>query len=93
MVNIDTSVNLIYIDTPNNPTGQILDKKDAIKLLEYTRNLGIGVIIDEAYGDYLSKEHSCIDLVDKYENLIVIRTFSKGLGLAGIRAGYIISII
>lgn len=91
MVNIDTSVNLIYIDTPNNPTGQILDKKDAIKLLEYTRNLGIGVIIDEAYGDYLSKEHSCIDLVDKYENLIVIRTFSKGLGLAGIRAGYIIS--
>ena len=59
--------------------------------MEYTQKLGIGVIIDEAYGDYLSKDYSCIDLINKYENLIVIRTFSKGLGLAGIRAGYIIS--
>lgn len=88
---IDNSVNLIYIDTPNNPTGQILEKSHAIKLIEYAQQLGIGVILDEAYGDYLSKKESCIDLVNNYNNLIVIRTFSKGFGLAGIRAGYIIS--
>ena len=89
--NIDESISLIYIDTPNNPTGQILEKNDAIQIIEYAEKLGIGVIIDEAYGDYLKKECSCIDLVNRYENLIVIRTFSKGFGLAGIRAGYIIS--
>ena len=89
--NIDDSVNLIYIDTPNNPTGQILEKADSIKLIEYAEKRGIGVIIDEAYGDFLLKEDSCIDLVNKYNNLMVIRTFSKGFGLAGIRAGYIVA--
>ncbi len=88
---INSSVNLIYIDTPNNPTGQVLEKSYAIKLIEYAQQLGIGIIIDEAYGDYLSKNESCIDLVNSYTNLMVIRTFSKGFGLAGIRAGYIIS--
>lgn len=89
--NIDDFVNVIYIDTPNNPTGQILKKSDAIKLIEYAEKKGIGVIIDEAYGDYVAKEDSCIDLVNKYNNLLVIRTFSKGFGLAGLRAGYVIS--
>ncbi|MEE0865935.1 MAG: aminotransferase class I/II-fold pyridoxal phosphate-dependent enzyme [Clostridia bacterium] len=89
--NIDDFVNVIYIDTPNNPTGQILNKVEAIKLIEYAEKRGIGVIIDEAYGDYVAKEESCIDLVNKYNNLLVIRTFSKGFGLAGLRAGYVIS--
>lgn len=89
--NIDSNINLIYIDSPNNPTGQILEKEDAIRLIEYAEKLGIGIIIDEAYGDCLSKDESCIDLVNNYSNLIIIRTFSKGFGLAGIRAGYIVS--
>lgn len=53
--------------------------------------MGIPVIIDEAYGDFMDKENSAISLINKYDNLFVIRTFSKGLGLAGIRAGYIIT--
>lgn len=89
--NIDDDVNLIYIDTPNNPTGQVLEKADAIKLIEYAEERGIGVVIDEAYGDYVANEDSCVDLVNKYNNLLVIRTFSKGFGLAGLRAGYVIS--
>lgn len=89
--NIDDTINLIYIDNPNNPTGQSLDKSETISLIKYAEKLGIGVIIDEAYGDYLEKEESCIDLVNKYSNLIVARTFSKGFGLAGLRAGYLIS--
>jgi len=89
--NIDDDVNLIYIDTPNNPTGQVLEKSDAIRLIEYAEQRGIGVVIDEAYGDYVANEDSCVDLVNKYSNLLVIRTFSKGFGLAGLRAGYVIS--
>ena len=88
---IDSSINLIYIDNPNNPTGQAMRKDDLIKIIDYAEKRNVGVLIDEAYGDYISKEESCIDLIKKYENLIIIRTFSKGLGLAGIRGGYIVS--
>ncbi len=88
---INPSINLIYIDNPNNPTGQTIDKNELIKIISHAEKLGIGVIIDEAYGDYISKEESCIDLINIYNNLIIIRTFSKGLGMAGIRAGYIVS--
>jgi len=49
------------------------------------------VIIDEAYGDFIGKEKSAVNLIDKYANLIVVRSFSKGLGLAGLRIGYGIS--
>ena len=89
--NIDDEVNLIYIDNPNNPTGQVIEKDDLIKLLDYTSPLGIGVVIDEAFGDFLPKEQSCIDLIENYNNLLIVKTFSKGFGLTGIRAGYIIS--
>lgn len=50
--------------------------------------LSIPVIIDEAYGDYLPREESAIGLTDTFENLVVLRSFSKAHGLAGIRAGY-----
>ena len=89
--NINSSINLIYIDNPNNPTGQIMDKNELIKIVQCSNKLGIGIIIDEAYGDYICKEESCIDLVNKYNNVMVIRTFSKGFGLAGLRAGYIVA--
>ena len=49
------------------------------------------MIIDEAYGDYMDTFNSAITLVEKYDNLAVVRTFSKGLGAAGIRLGYIIA--
>ena len=88
---INSDINLIYIDNPNNPTGQTISKEKLIKIIECAEKRNVGVLIDEAYGDYISKEESCIDLIKKYENLIIIRTFSKGLGLAGIRGGYIIS--
>ena len=49
------------------------------------------VIIDEAYGDFIPPDESAACLLDKYENLIVVRTFSKAFGMAGMRAGYIIA--
>ena len=81
---------LIYLDNPNNPTGQAIPLTEIEKLLQAAQKTGTVVIIDEAYGDYMSKENSAAALYDKYENLIVIKTFSKGFGLAGLRAGYIL---
>ncbi len=81
---------LIYIDNPNNPTGQVIPLEEITKILEAAKPLGIGVIVDEAYGDYMPKENSAAALCEKYDNLIFVKTFSKGFGLAGLRAGYLI---
>jgi histidinol-phosphate aminotransferase len=73
------------ICSPNNPTGCVIDDQDLIKLLSIARGL---VIIDEAYHEFA--EHSVVPLLAKHENLIVLRTFSKAMALAGLRVGYLL---
>ena len=58
-------------------------------ILDKAKEVGACVISDEAYGDYLAPEDSAITLVNEYDNLIVMRSFSKGTGLAGMRAAYV----
>ncbi len=75
-------VKLVFICRPNNPTGNSLPKDLLTSLLE-TRKW---VVVDEAYVEFSGD--SVQDLVRKWENLIVLRTFSKAFGLAGLRIGY-----
>jgi len=82
---------MIYIDNPNNPTGQIIDIKSIESVVSETFRLGVCVIVDEAYGDYMCKENSAITLLGKYDNLFVTRTFSKAYALAGMRIGYVVA--
>ena len=81
----------IYIDNPNNPTGQVIPLADAERIVSLARELDSFVVLDEAYGDYMPPEESAMHLVGKYDNLAVMRTFSKGMGAAGIRLGYILA--
>ncbi len=81
---------IIYIDNPNNPTGQIIPITELNKIIEKAEKMNICVIVDEAYGDFMRKRNSAINLVNKFSNLFVIRTFSKGFGLAGLRVGYVV---
>ena len=76
---------IICICSPNSPTGNIQPREKIIDVLE-TDNL---VILDEAYVDF-SKETN-IDLIQEYDNLIVLRTLSKAFGLAGLRIGYAVA--
>ena len=80
----------IYVDRPNNPTGQTMPLPKVEMLCRAAMDAGAYCVIDEAYGDFIPREESAISLMDRYENLIVIRTFSKGFGLANLRAGYLI---
>ena len=85
------SYNFIYIDNPNNPTGQSIDIEEIESIVAKALKKNVMVIVDEAYGDFMPKDNSAIRLFAKYPNLIVVRTLSKGYGLAGLRIGYIIA--
>ncbi len=81
----------IYIDNPNNPTGQIIDIADIEKIIQVAKEVNSFVCVDEAYGDYMDDKNSGINLIDKYDNMVVFRTLSKGTGGAGIRMGYLLA--
>ena len=76
---------LIFVCSPNNPTGVPLPRSDLLKLLDARRNLS-AVVIDEAYIEF-GEETSAMKLLDEYPNLLVLRTLSKALGFAGVRCG------
>ena len=88
LARISEDYSLVYIDNPNNPTGQVISLSQIEEVIKQASKKGVVVIIDEAYGDYVGKENSAVNLMDKYTHLIVVRSFSKGLGLAGLRVGY-----
>ena len=79
---------VIYIDNPNNPTGQIISLDKIEKIVSLAAQNGVCVIIDEAYGDFMNEEQSAFALVSEYPNLVVVRSFSKAYGLASLRASY-----
>lgn len=83
---------LIFMANPNNPTGILVSQNDITHLLESIPETTI-FVLDEAYAEYVddpAKTYS-IDLLKKYPNLVITRTFSKAYGLAGLRLGYAIA--
>jgi histidinol-phosphate/aromatic aminotransferase/cobyric acid decarboxylase-like protein len=77
---------LFYICNPNNPTGTLTSRSD-IEYLVANKPAGSVVLIDEAYTHLSKNAVPCIDLVSKGKDVIVLRTFSKLYGMAGLRAG------
>ena len=78
------STKLIVICSPNNPTGNPIAESDVLALLESGRI----VVIDEAYVEFSQQPGGFAHLVPHYRNLVVLRSFSKWAGLAGLRIGY-----
>lgn len=74
---------------PNNPTGQLLSSQKIVDVLEQTQQSAI-VVVDEAYIEF-ELDQSVVELIDRYPNLVVIRTLSKAFGLAAVRCGFIIA--
>ncbi|HGF7195151.1 TPA: histidinol-phosphate transaminase [Vibrio cholerae] len=79
-------VKLVFVCSPNNPTGNLVKRADIIKLLEMTQDRAI-VVMDEAYIDFCP-EASTVDLLAQYPNLAILRTLSKAFALAGLRCGF-----
>ncbi|NQU55479.1 MAG: histidinol-phosphate transaminase [Bacteroidetes bacterium] len=79
----DANTKLIFLCSPNNPTGNSLDKNAMLELISRFKGL---IIIDEAYIDFAPGK-SFLSEIDNYSNLIILQTFSKAWGMAGIRLG------
>lgn len=80
---VDANTKMIFLCSPNNPTGNSFTDERVVTLLQNFKGL---VVIDEAYIDF-SKKQSWLNELDEYPNLIITQTLSKAYGLAGIRLG------
>jgi histidinol-phosphate aminotransferase len=77
---------VVFVCSPNNPSGNQFPRDDILSIVESTEGL---IVLDEAYAEFAPE--SLIHLVDEYENLFVMRTFSKAFGIAGMRLGYAVT--
>jgi len=86
---INSKISLIVFANPNSPTGTILNHEQVYSILQKAKKNGVTVLIDEAYFGFTS--YTALPFIKKFSNLVVARTFSKSFGLAGCRAGYLVS--
>lgn len=80
------SVKLVFICSPNNPTGDVINREDIINVIEMFSSTAL-VVVDEAYIEFCP-ELTMANLIDRYPNLVVLRTLSKAFALAGLRCGF-----
>ncbi|MGF1733774.1 histidinol-phosphate transaminase [Photobacterium satsumensis] len=82
-------VNILFLCSPNNPTGNVISHADIITLLELAKDKAL-VVVDEAYIEF-APQTTVVGLIEQYPNLVVIRTLSKAFGLASIRCGFLLA--
>ncbi len=81
-----THPKLVFICSPNNPTGDLIPREQIIAVLEHFKDSAL-VVVDEAYIEF-APEASVVSLLSRYPHLVVLRTLSKAFGLAGLRCGF-----
>lgn len=88
---ITPKTRMIWICNPNNPTGTFVSKAEIAAFMK-TVPASVTVIVDEAYIDFTTVEDdpSALSLMAQFDNLVVLRTFSKAYGLANFRVGFAI---
>ncbi len=82
----EKGADIIFISTPNNPTGNCFREEDILEIIKRKNSL---VVLDEAYVEFCSD--SFLPYLKKFENLVILRTFSKAFGLAGLRIGFMLA--
>jgi len=85
----DNRIKLVFLTTPNNPTGDSIDEGLVLKILEAANGKAL-VVVDEAYAEFSTKD-SFSPLVSEYNNLVILRTLSKAWAGAGLRCGTVIA--
>lgn len=90
MIKADPNAGIYYVCNPNNPSGTVTPRKDIEYLLANKKKDAI-VLVDEAYIHFSDTAQMCSDLVAADKDVVVLRTFSKAYGMAGLRAGFVLA--
>lgn len=85
----DDRIKLLFLTSPNNPTGDTISQDLLLDLLQASAGKAI-VVLDEAYAEF-SRQASASTLIDQHDNLVVLRTLSKAWGAAGLRCGSVLA--
>jgi histidinol-phosphate aminotransferase len=87
---LDVKPSIVFITTPNNPTGSAIAISEVEELAKAAAQVNSLLVVDEAYEEF-SDQPSAVTLIGKYPNLVVVRTMSKAFALAGARVGYFVA--
>lgn len=90
---INPEINIVFLCNPNNPTGQLTNKETLENIIKFCKQLNIFVVIDECFLDFVQnkEDFSTVNLLNTYDNLIVLKAFTKIYAIPGIRLGYCMS--
>lgn len=83
-------VDLLFLANPNNPTGRLPGKAYLQRLLDCCRQKRITVVLDECFIEFCGLEHSMLPELETYENLLLVRAFTKIFAIPGVRLGYLL---
>ncbi len=91
---LTADTDLLFLANPNNPTGQLLGREYLRELLEHCRQQGIIVVLDECFIEFCETDReqpkSLLGKIDQYENLLLVRAFTKSFAMPGVRLGYLV---
>jgi aspartate/methionine/tyrosine aminotransferase len=90
---LSEKVKLVILNSPNNPAGTVYSSEEILSLVETCRDRNITVLIDEAYSDFVASDGfiSGVSIQPKLDNIIVVNSLSKSMGLSGWRIGFVIA--
>ncbi|WP_172371296.1 threonine-phosphate decarboxylase CobD [Sporosarcina jiandibaonis] len=82
---------VLYLCTPNNPTGILPERKELIKLVRYGAKVNCEIVFDEAFIDFIDESLSFISEIKEFPHVIVVRSMTKMYAIPGIRLGYVVA--
>ena len=83
-------IDLLFLANPNNPTGALLERDMLIRIMNYCKEQGIYVVLDECFIEFCKQEASMISILEEYDNLLLVRAFTKSFAIPGVRLGYLV---
>lgn len=84
-------VDILFLCNPNNPTGNYIFKKDILEILKHNSKKNIFTVIDEAFIDFIDKDISALQFLDRFDDLLVLKSLTKLYALPGLRLGYAVA--
>lgn len=81
---------MVFLANPNNPTGSLMGRETMEKILAHCRSKGIYVVLDECFIEFCGREYSMESGLNRFDNLIIVRAFTKIFSIPGVRLGYLL---